>query len=547
MAPATTRPGVSAAVREPLRNPAQSPLDAVVVGAGFGGLYMVHRLREAGLSVQGIEAAGDVGGTWYWNRYPGARCDLPSLLYAYTFSAELQESWRWSEKYATQPEILAYAEHVADRFDLREAFAFDTRVVSAVFDEATNLWTVTTDRGDAITARFCVMATGCLSAPRDFDLPGADTFEGETYVTGLWPHAPIDFKGKRVAVIGTGSSAIQSTPLIAEDAAQVYVFQRTPNFSLPALNAPLTDSEVAEFRAAFPIYVEMLRAGQAGIPLPPPDWVPNDEELADLVSQLWNGWGLISAIQIPNIARDERTNTAAGDFVRARIAEIVKDPAVAEALTPRDFPITTKRACVDTGWYETFNRDNVALVDLRRTPIEAITPTGVRTSDRDYAVDVIVSALGFDAMTGALLRMDIRGRDGLTLKDAWAEGPKTYLGLAVAGFPNLFTVTGPGSPSVLTNVLTACEQHVDWIMDAISHVRSTNAATLEATPGAQEAWVAHVNDEADKTLFPRAASWYMGANIPGKPRVFMPYVGEGYKLRCDAVAAEGYAGFALGS
>ena len=547
MAPATTRPGVSAAVREPLQTPAQAPLDAVVVGAGFGGLYMVHRLREAGLSVQGIEAAGDVGGTWYWNRYPGARCDLPSLLYAYTFSQELQESWRWSEKYATQPEILAYAEHVADRYGLREAFAFDTRVVSAVFDEATNLWTVKTDRGDEIAARFCVMATGCLSAPRDFDLPGAETFEGETYVTGLWPHDPIDFKGKRVAVIGTGSSAIQSTPLIAQDAAQVFVFQRTPNFSLPALNAPLTDAEVAEFRAAFPVYVEMLRSGQAGIPLPPPDWVPSDEELEGLVSQLWNGWGLISAIQIPGIARDERTNTAAGDFVRARIAEIVKDPAVAEALTPRDFPITTKRACVDTGWYETFNRDNVTLVDLRRTPIEAITPAGVRTSERDYAVDVIVSALGFDAMTGALLRMDIRGRGGLTLKAAWAEGPKTYLGLAVAGFPNLFTVTGPGSPSVLTNVLTACEQHVDWIMDAITHVRSTNAATLEATAQAQEAWVAHVNDEADKTLFPRAASWYMGANIPGKPRVFMPYVGEGYKIRCDAVAAEGYAGFALGS
>jgi cyclohexanone monooxygenase len=543
--PATTRQGASAAARESLHTAPKAPLDAVVVGAGFGGLYMVHRLREAGLSVQGVEAAGDVGGTWWWNRYPGARCDIPSLLYSYSFSQDLQESWRWSEKYATQPEILSYAEHVADRYALREAYVFDTRVTSAIFDEAANLWTVKTDQGDVLTARFCVMATGCLSAPRDFDLPGADTFEGETYVTGLWPHEPIDFTGKRVAVIGTGSSAIQSTPLIAQQADQVYVFQRTPNFSLPALNAPLTDAEVAEFRANFPLYVELLRTGQPGIPLPPADWVPNDEELAGLVSLLWNGWGLVSTVQIPNLVRDERTNQAAADFVRARIAEIVKDPILAEKLTPRDFPIATKRACVDTGWYETFNRDNVELIDLRETPIQAITPTGVRTTAQDYPVDVIVSALGFDAMTGALLRMDIRGREGRTLREAWAEGPKTYLGLAVAGFPNLFTVTGPGSPSVLTNVLTACEQHVDWIMDAIDHVRSTNAATLEATPQAQADWVTHVNDEADKTLFPRAASWYMGANIPGKPRVFMPYVGEGYKIHCDQVAADGYAGFAL--
>jgi cyclohexanone monooxygenase len=547
MAPATTRPGTSAAAREPVRTAPATPLDAVVVGAGFGGLYMVHRLREAGLTVQGIEAAGDVGGTWWWNRYPGARCDIPSLLYSYTFSDDLQAEWRWSEKYATQPEILAYAQHVADRFDLRPAFLFETRVTSAVFDEAASLWRVTTDRGDEIAARFCVMATGCLSAPRDFDLPGAETFEGETYVTGLWPHEPIDFSGKRVAVIGTGSSAVQSTPLIAEQADRVHVFQRTPNYSLPALNAPLTDEEVAGFRANFPAYVELLRSGQPPLPIPPADYVPSAEELNALVAQLWNGWGLISAVQIPNIVRDERCNQAAGDFVRARIAQTVKDPALAEKLTPRDFPIMTKRACVDTGWYQAFNRDNVELVDLRETPITAIIPTGVRTTERDYPVDVIVSAMGFDAMTGALLRMDIRGRDGLSLKDAWAEGPKTYLGLAVAGFPNLFTVTGPGSPSVLTNVLTACEQHVDWIMDAIAHVRSTNAATLEATSDAQEDWVAHVNDEADKTLFPRAASWYMGANIPGKPRVFMPYVGEGYKLRCDAVAARGYTGFALKS
>ena len=520
-------------------------VDAIVVGAGFGGLYMVHRLREAGLTVRGIDAAGDVGGTWYWNRYPGARCDIPSLLYSYTWSQEVVDDWRWSEKYATQPEILAYAEHVADRYDLRSAYLFDTRVTSAVFDEATNLWTVETAQGDRLTSRFCVMATGCLSAPRDFDLPGAETFQGDTYITGLWPHDPVDFTSKRVAVIGTGSSAIQSSPLIAEQAEHVYIFQRTPNFSLPALNAPLTDAEVAEFKANFPIYVEMLRAGEAGIPLPPPDWVPNDAELAELVQLLWNGGGLVSTAMIPNLTRNERINEAASDFVRSKIREIVKDPALADKLTPRGFPISTKRACVDTDYYETFNRSNVTLVDLRDAPIEAITPTGVKTTDAEYPVDIIVSALGFDAMTGALLRMDIRGRDGVSLRDAWAEGPKTYLGLAVAGFPNLFTVTGPGSPSVLANVLIAAQQHVDWIMDAIDHVVAKGAATLEATAEAQENWVAHVNEEADKTLFPRAASWYMGANIPGKPRVFMPYVGPDYKIQCDDIAARGYVGFAL--
>ncbi|PIB95885.1 NAD(P)/FAD-dependent oxidoreductase [Caulobacter sp. X] len=520
-------------------------VDAVVVGAGFAGLYMVHRLREAGLSVQGIEVASDVGGTWWWNRYPGARCDIPSLLYSYTWSPEVREDWRWSEKYATQPEILAYAEHVADRYDLRRAFLFETRVTAATFDEARGRWTVETDTGRVFDAQFCVMATGCLSVPREPDIPGADAFEGEAYVTGRWPHRPVDFKGKRVAIIGTGSSGIQSMPLIAQDAAQVFVFQRTPNFSLPALNAPLSDAEVAEFKAFFPTYLEALRAGEPGIPLPPKGWKPNDAELAELVQQLWNGGGLVSTVMIPDIIRDERINAAASEFVRGKIAEIVKDRKTAEKLQPRGYPITAKRACVDTDYYASFNRDNVTLVDLRETPIETITAKGVRTTAGEIPVDIIVFALGFDAMTGALTRIDIRGRGGRLLREAWAEGPKTYLGLAVAGFPNLFTVTGPGSPSVLTNVLTAGEQHVDWIFDAIAHVRAGNAGVMEATPEAQEAWVAHVNEEADKTLFPRAASWYMGANVPGKPRVFMPYVGEDYKKRCDRVAAEGYAGFAL--
>jgi cation diffusion facilitator CzcD-associated flavoprotein CzcO len=533
---------IKAAARAPVRD---RVVDAVVVGAGFGGLYMTHRLQEAGLSVQGIDAAGDVGGTWYWNRYPGARCDIPSLLYSYTWSDDLQAEWRWSEKYAPQPEILAYANHVADRYDLRGAYLFDTRVTTATFDEERQRWTIETDRGDRIEARFCIMATGCLSVPREPDIAGAADFKGETYVTGRWPHEPVDFTGKRVAMIGTGSSSIQSMPLIAAQASQVYVFQRTPNYSLPARNCPLTDAEIAEFRANFPVYREMLRSGQPGIPLPPADWIPSDDDLRALAEGLWNGGGLLSLAVIPNVTRDEKINEVAAEFVRARIREIVKDPAVAAKLTPTEFPIGSKRACVDTDYYASFNRDNVTLVDIRDTPIKEITATGVRTTAADYPVDIIVFATGFDAMTGALLKMDIRGRGGRSLREAWAHGPKTYLGLQVAGFPNLFTVTGPGSPSVLTNMITSCEQHVDWIMDALENLRAKDLATMEATPEAQEAWVAHVNQEADRTLYPRANSWYIGANVPGKPRVFMPYVGEGYKVRCDEVAAKGYEGFAL--
>jgi cyclohexanone monooxygenase len=527
------------------RAPVKKSVDAVVVGAGFGGLYMVHRLREAGLSVQGIEAGGDVGGTWYWNRYPGARCDIPSLLYSYTFSDELQAEWVWSERYAPQPEILSYANHVADRFDLRPAYLFDTRVRSAHFDEAASRWTVTTERGDLIDARFCVMATGCLSSPREPDIKGHETFQGDSYITGLWPHEPVDFKGKRVAMIGTGSSSIQSTPLIAKDAERVTVFQRTPNFSLPACNRPIGEQERADFQAGFQAYKQVLKEGGLGVPQPPADWVPDEAELKSLAGAMWTGDGLLSLTVFPNLTRDERVNKVAADYVRGKIKEIVKDPKVAEKLTPRDYPLGTKRACVDTDYYATFNRDNVELVDLRETPIVEITPTGVRTSDKDYPVDIIVYATGFDAMTGALLKIDIRGREGAPLREAWKDGPRTYLGLQIAGFPNLFTVTGPGSPSVLSNMITSCEQHVDWIMDAISYMRKTGAKTMEATREAQDAWVAHVNDEADQTLFPRANSWYIGANVPGKPRVFMPYVGQNYRIRCDEIAANGYEGFKL--
>ncbi len=522
-----------------------STYDMVVVGAGFGGLYQVQRAREAGLSVIGFEAGADVGGTWYWNRYPGARCDIPSLLYSYTWSDDLRETWRWSEKYATQPEILDYARHVADRFDLRRHFQFDTRVASAVYDEDKAEWLVETDTGETVRARFCVMATGCLSVPKAPDIEGAASFKGTIYVTGLWPHEKVSFAGQRVAVIGTGSSAIQSLPLIAAEASAVTVFQRTPNYSLPALNREISDEERAVFDAFFPDYKAALKAGASPLPIPPVGYQPTEEELSTSIAKMWNGDGLISLVMIPNLVRDAVTNARAGDYVREQVKAIVKDPEVAEALTPRGFPIGAKRACVDTDYYDTFNQPHVTLVDLRKTPIAAITPTGVRTTVADVEVDAIVYAVGFDAMTGALNRMDIRGRGGRALKEVWSEGPKTYLGVAVAGFPNLFLVTGPGSPSVLTNMMTAIEQHVDWITDAIGYLGARQIGAIEPSGEAQEAWVAHVNEEADKTLFPQAASWYLGANVPGKPRVFMPYVGEGYKIRCDQVAAAGYEGFVL--
>ncbi|HEY1710143.1 MAG TPA: NAD(P)/FAD-dependent oxidoreductase [Rhizomicrobium sp.] len=527
------------------RAPIAGTVDAVVVGAGFGGIYMIHRLREAGFSVQGIEAGGGVGGTWYWNRYPGARCDVPSLLYSYSFSEELLNEWRWSEKYSPQPEILEYANFVAGKFGVKSAYLFNTRVTRATFDEVTERWTVETELDDRFQARFCIMATGCLSVPKEPDIKGHETFKGEKYVTGRWPHEPVDFTGKRVAMIGTGSSSIQSMPLIAQQATRVTVFQRTPNYSLPAKNTPLTDKEVEDWKVGFPAYKELLRQGNLGVPQPPPGWEPNVEELRALAPNLWNGQGLLSLTVLPNLMRDEKVNDVAAEYVRDKIRETVKDPALAEKLVPRSFPIGSKRCCVDTDYYESYNRDNVELVDINEAPISEITATGVIAGGKEYPVDAIVFATGFDAMTGALLKMDIRGRDGQSLGEAWAHGPKTYLGLQVAGFPNLFTITGPGSPSVLSNMITSCEQHVDWIADALTYLRKSNYNVIEATDAAQEAWVAHVNEEGDRTLFPRANSWYVGANVPGKPRVFMPYVGEGYKIRCDAIAANGYEGFAL--
>ena len=502
--------------------------DAVVVGAGFAGMYMLYRLRERGFRVHVFEAADNVGGVWYWNRYPGARCDVPSLAYSYSFSEELQQEWEWTERYASQPEILRYAEHVADRFDLRRDITFGTRVTSAVFDEQSASWTVTTDTGARVSARYLIPAVGCLSATQTPQLPGAESFRGQTYHTGNWPHTPVDFTGRRVGVIGTGSSGIQAIPLIAEVAERLVVFQRTPNFTLPAPNRPLTAEEIRETKSRYAQIRAEMRRTPAGALHPSTGKgvleVSEQERIAEL-ERRWEigGTGFMAAFT--DILRDADANRAVADFVRGKIRQIVKDPEVAERLCPKDHPIGAKRICVDTNYYETFNRPNVELVDVRATPIRELTPNGLRTSEAEYELDIIVYATGFDAMTGSLTRMDIRGPDGTSLADAWRDGAATYLGLAVAGFPNMFVVTGPGSPSVLVNCIMAAEQHVEWISDLLEHLRDRGANRIEAERDAQDEWVAHVNEVANRTLYPQANSWYVGANVPGKPRVFMPYVG----------------------
>jgi cyclohexanone monooxygenase len=524
--------------------------DVVIVGAGFGGMYMLHRVRGLGLSAVVFDVAAGVGGTWYWNRYPGARCDVESMQYSYSFSEELQQEWQWSEVFAGQPEILRYANHVADRLDLRRDMRFETRVTGAVFDEATNRWTVRTDRGDVVSARYCVMATGCLSAARLPDFPELESFRGKTYHTGHWPHEGVDFSGLRVGVVGTGSSAIQSIPVIAEQAAQVTVFQRTPNFSIPSRNGPMPEAYARSWKDGYAAKRAEARLTRNGIVTEPNDRsaieTPEDERLA-VYEKRWESGGTTFMAAFNDLIFNKASNDTAADFVRGKIRAMVDDPAKAELLAPTSHPIGTKRICVDTDYYLTYNRANVDLIDVRDAPIEAVTPDGLRAGGREYGFDAIVFATGFDAMTGALTRMGIVGRAGETLADKWEAGPRTYLGLMTAGFPNMFMITGPGSPSVLSNMMVSIEQHVDWISDCLGYLASRQMDCIEPVVAAEDAWVRHVNEVADTTLYPSAASWYMGANIPGKPRVFMPYIGGvgAYRQKCEAVAAAGYEGFRL--
>jgi cation diffusion facilitator CzcD-associated flavoprotein CzcO len=525
--------------------------DAIIVGAGLAGLYQLYRLRELGLRARIIEAADGVGGTWYWNRYPGARCDVQSLSYSYSFSPELEQDWVWTEKYPTQPEILRYVNHVADRFGLWPDITFGTRVLAARYDEQTEHWTLTTDADREYDAQFLIMATGCLSASKLPEVPGLERYRGRTHHTARWGNEEVRFDGLRVGVIGTGSSGIQSIPIIAQQAADLTVFQRTPNFSMPAGNRPLSAAEIADIKARYPAWRELQRTSRAGIPgeesMDSALTAPAGERTAKYEASWAKGelTALIGAYF--DILVDPAANETAAEFVRDKIRAIVRDPEVAETLCPRTFPVGTKRMCLDSGYYETFNRPNVHLVDLRKTPLVEFTPAGIRTSAAEYELDAVVFATGFDAMTGALTAIDIRGRNGVALASQWSAGPRNYLGVAMAGFPNLFTITGPLSPSVLSNMVVSIEQHVDWVTDCIAYLRSHGFAAIEATQAAQDEWVQHVADVGAFTLFPQAESWYTGANVPGKPRVFMPYVGGvgEFRQKCDQVAASGYEGFTL--
>ena len=528
-------------------------VDVVVVGGGgVAGLYLLYRLRGLGLNVTAYEAGSDVGGTWYWNRYPGCRCDVDSLEYSYSFANDLQQEWHWPERYGTQPEILKYVNHVADRFDLRRHIQFNTRVTSAVFDANSNLWTVTTDQNDMIRATFCVMATGNLSTPRKPDFPGIDDFQGEWYHTGLWPHEGVDFTGLRVGVIGTGSSGVQSIPYIAAQARHLHVFQRTANFSLPARNGPMNVQTELTHKAEYPARRKAAYDTPFGIAgYPPPAKsaleVPADER-DQIYEHKWAEGGSISFLYSFNdLLTNKAANDTASEFVRQKIRSMVKDQEVAELLAPHTHPMGTKRLILDTNYYETYNRDNVTLVDVKSAPIEEIAKTGLRTTQSSYELDAIVFATGFDAMTGAMLDIDIRVEGGSSLKEAWSAGPRTYLGLMIAGFPNLFTITGPGSPGVKSNMMLSIEQHTNWIVDCLQHLRSRHHRRIEVEPEAEESWVTHVREVADSTLYPLANSWYMGANIPGKPLIFMPYVGgvQMYKKKCDEVVANGYEGFSI--
>jgi cation diffusion facilitator CzcD-associated flavoprotein CzcO/acetyl esterase/lipase len=523
-------------------------LDVVVVGAGFAGLYMLHRLRGLGFATIVIESGHDVGGTWYWNRYPGARCDIESIDYSYSFDPELQAEWQWSERYATQPEILRYLGHVADKHDLRRDIRFSTRVESATWDESAARWHVRTDRGDELRCRFFVMATGCLSLPKTPDIPGFDRFRGETYFTGRWPHAGVDFSGQRVAVIGTGSSGIQSIPLIAPQTAELTVFQRTPNFSRPAHNGPVPPAKKATFDADPAAYRAAARMSLAGVPrertLVRTYQVSTAERLAKYEDAYASGDLLALSTTFADVGADPAANETVCEFMRDKVRSIVRDPETAEALCPKNHFYGTKRPCIDTNYYETFNLPHVRLVDLRKDSIRTITETGIDTTTRSFAFDAIVFATGFDAMTGPLVAVDIRGRNGRSLADKWVEGPKTYLGLTTAGFPNFFMITGPGSPSVLSNMVVSIEQHVDWVGECLAYMRAARLDVVEPTPIAEAGWVRHVNDCAEITLYPTANSWYMGANVPGKPRVFLPYVGgvDRYRRTCDEVVRRGYLG-----
>jgi cation diffusion facilitator CzcD-associated flavoprotein CzcO len=529
--------------------------DAVVIGAGFSGMYMLKSLRDKlGLSVRVYEAGETVGGTWYWNRYPGARCDSDSYIYCFTFDKQLLQEWEWTERYPEQPEILRYLEHVAGRHDLKRDMQFNTRVTGAEFDEKRNLWTVRTDPGEPVTARYLIAAVGSLSHTNMPQFKGLQRFKGKWYHTSRFPHAGVDFTNKRVGVVGTGATAVQAIPEIAQQAKQLTVFQRTANYCVPARNGKVDPDLVKARKADYDGIVERIRDSFFGqehyfIPKSALDATPEERERE--FDKRWDAGGFGFWLgNYEDMFFDKAANDLCADYLKRKIRKTVKDPVVAEKLIPNDYAYGTKRQPLDTNYFETFNKDSVLLVDAKADGgIEEITEKGIRAGGKEYELDIIVFATGFDAMTGPLKALNLRGRGGRTLDKEWADGPHTYLGIAVAGFPNLFTITGPQSPSVLSNMPVSIEQHVDWVTDCIDLMRKSGKTVIEATPDAQEQWVAHVNETVSETLMTSANSWYMSANIEGKPRAFLPYLGKegvgGYRKKCDEVAANGYEGFEL--
>ena len=525
-------------------------LDAVIVGAGFSGLYMLHRLRALGLRCRVYETAAGVGGTWYWNRYPGARCDSESWFYCYSFSPEILQEWTWTERFPAQEEIRRYLEFVADRLELRPDIRLSTRVERATYDERRRRWSVDTSAGDAVEARYLITAIGAISAANIPDITGLDSFGGRWFHTGDWPHEGVDLTGSRVGVIGTGSTGVQLIPVVADQAAELTVFQRTPNFSMPARNHPLEPEFVDRIKSSYPEVWERVRASPGGMPLPGPTQAfdeVDEGEARRRYEAAWDHGGVLVLQQFNDLMSNERSNEFCAEFFREKIRGAVHDPVTAEKLTPKGYPIAAKRPVLDTDYFETFNLPHVHLVDIRETPIEAITPTGIRVAGHDHELDVIVFATGFDAFTGSFLRIDIRGRDGITLAERWADGPTAYLGLAIAGFPNLLTVNGPCNPAVLTNVPAAIEHDVEWISNCIAHLERHGIEAIEPTVEAEQEWVRHTADVVDGTLYLKADSWWLGANIPGKPRVFMAYAGglHRFRARCGEIASAGYRGFRL--
>ena len=523
-------------------------LDMLIVGQGFGGMYMLHRARLMGLDVKAIEAGDDVGGTWYWNRYPGARCDVMSIDYSYSFSNEIMQEWTWSEQFAAQPEIWAYAKWVADKLDLRRSTQFETRATSVTYDDALRLWTVETDRGDVLQVTYLVMATGPLSIPKGLDVPGAERFRGETYLSGRWPQHHVEFAGKRVGVIGTGSTGIQIVPVVAEQAEQLVVFQRTPSFTLPMRNRKLEADYVAQIKEHYPelraVAKTTLTGGIRPMSTRPVFSIPVDER-ERLMEDAWQAGGLAFLGLFSDILFNQRANDVVADFVRRKIAETVDDPATAEALTPRGYPIFARRPCLDTRYYEAFNRANVTLVDCINEPITEITETGIKTGQREIELDIIIAATGYDGLTGAMLAVDIRGREGCSLREKWAGGAHSMLGLMMAGFPNLFMVAGANGPSALANFIILNEQNADWICDCIGYMGAHGHHSIQPTAEAETRYMTLVSEIAGRSLMPKANTWYVGANIPGKPRFFPIFAGglNKYREMCSEAAAAGYHGF----